>query len=50
MYRGMAAGGRRRARDQLKLIVLMVLCNLETPASSLSAEELLSATQDRLPN
>jgi Smg protein len=48
--RAMAASGRMLALDQLKLIVLMVLWNLETPASRLIAEELLSSAEDRLPN
>ena len=48
--RAMAAAGRRLSLDQLKLIVLMVLWNLETPASRLIAEELLSSTENRLPN
>jgi len=48
--RAMAAAGRRLSIDQLKLIVLMVLWNLQTPASSLIAEELLSPAENRLPN
>ena len=48
--RAMAASGRRLSLDQLKLIVLMVLWNLETPASALIAEELLSPAENRLPN
>jgi len=48
--RAMAAAGRRLSIVQLKLIVLMVLWNLETPASRLIAEELLSSTENRLPN
>ncbi len=48
--RAMAASGRTLSLDQLKLIVLMVLWNLETPASRLIAEELLSSTENRLPN
>ena len=48
--RAMAAAGRTLSLDQLKLIVLMVLWNLETPASRLIAEELLSSGENRLPN
>ena len=48
--RAMAAAGRTLSLDQLKLIVLMVLWNLETPASRLIAEELLSSDERRLPN
>lgn len=48
--RAMAASGRELSLDQLKLIVLMVLWNLEMPASRLIAEELLATAQIRLPN
>src|SRR3954470_968328 len=48
--RAMAASGRSLSLDQLKLIVLMVLWNLETPAAKLIAEELLSQEDTRLPN
>ena len=48
--RAMAAAGRTLSLDQLKLIVLMVLWNLETPSSALIAEELLSPMRSRLPN
>ncbi len=48
--RAMAASGRALSLDQLKLIVLMVLWNLETPASRLIAEELLASAENRLPN
>ncbi len=48
--RAMAASGRTLSLDQLKLIVLMVLWNLETPASRLIAEELLAPAECRLPN
>lgn len=48
--RAMAASGRALSLDQLKLIVLMVLWNLETPASRLIAEELLCSTENRLPH
>ena len=50
MDRAMAAAGRTLSLDQLKLIVLMVLWNLETPASRLIAEELLSSSENSLPN
>ena len=46
--RAMAASGRTLSLDQLKLIVLMVLWNLETPTSRLIAEELLSSAGNRL--
>ncbi len=48
--RAMAAAGRSLSLDQLKLIVLMVLWNLETPASTLIAGELLAPEEARLPN
>ncbi len=48
--RAMAAAGRTLSLDQLKLIVLMVLWNLETPAAMLIAEELLSPGRARLSN
>ncbi len=48
--RAMAAAGRALSIHQVRLIVLMVLWNLETPASRLMAEELLAPTQDRLAN
>ncbi len=48
--RAMAASGRRLSLEQLKLIVLMVLWNLETPAAALIAEELLAPRGGRLPN
>ena len=48
--RAMAASGRTLSLDQLKLIVLMVLWNLETPTSRLIAEELLSSAGNRLPH
>lgn len=48
--RAMAASGRALSLDQLKLIVLMVLWNLETPAARLIAEELLSPAEGRRPN
>lgn len=48
--RAMAAAGRTLSPDQLKLIVLMVLWNLETPASMLIAEELLPSAENLLPN
>lgn len=48
--RAMAANGRYLSLDQLKLIVLMALWNLETPASDLIAEELLTSAERRIPN
>jgi Smg protein len=48
--RAMAASGHALSIDQLKLIVLMVLWNLETPSSRLIAEELLDPVEGRLAN
>ncbi len=48
--RAMAASGRNISLVQLKLIVLMVLWNLEAPSSRLIAEELLAPAESRLPN
>lgn len=48
--RAMAASGRSLSLDQLKLIVLMVLWNLETPEAGLIAGELLATKDNRLPN
>ena len=36
--------------EQVKLIVLMVLWNQQTPTSQLVAEEIFAGAQDRLPN
>ena len=48
--RSLAASGESLTLDQLKLIVLMVLWNQQTPTSRLLAEDLFSAAQARLPN
>jgi Smg protein len=48
--RSLAASGETLTLDQLKLIVLMVLWNQQTPTSRLVAEDLFSAAQARLPN
>jgi Smg protein len=45
--RAMAASGRVLSLEQLKLIVLMVLWNLETPTARLIAEELLLPAEGR---
>lgn len=47
--RSLAAAGDTLSLDQLKLIVLMVLWNQQTPTSQLLAEDLFS-TQERLPS
>ena len=48
--RSLAAAGASLTLEQLKLIVLMVLWNQQTPTSQLVAEELFSEQQARLPN
>lgn len=48
--RALAASGDALTPEQLKLIVLMVLWNHQTPTSRLVAEELLSAGNIRLPS
>lgn len=48
--RALAASGDRLSLDQLKLIVLMVLWNQQTPTSQLLAEELFSGPRSRLPS
>ncbi len=48
--RCLAASGDSLSLDQLKLIVLMVLWNQQTPTSQLVAEDLFSAPQGRLPS
>ena len=48
--RSLAASGDVLALEQLKLIVLMVLWNQQTPTSRLVAEDLFSAPQARLPS
>jgi len=48
--RSLAASGGALTLEQLKLIVLMVLWNQQTPTSQLVAEELFATAQARLPN
>jgi Smg protein len=50
LERSLAASGASLSLEQLKLIVLMVLWNQQTPTSQLVAEELFSNSQARLPN
>jgi len=50
LERSLAASGAALSLDQLKLIVLMVLWNQQTPTSRLLAEDLFSAAHARLPN
>ena len=50
LERSLAASGASLTLEQLKLIVLMVLWNQQTPTSQLVAEELFSGPQARLPN
>jgi Smg protein len=46
--RALAASGETLSLDQLKLVVLMVLWNQQTPTSRLVAEDLFSAPHARL--
>ena len=48
--RSLAASGEALTLEQLKLIVLMVLWNQQTPTSRLVAEDLFSAPHSRLPS
>ena len=48
--RSLAASGESLTLEQLKLIVLMVLWNQQTPTSQLVAEDLFSAPLARLPS
>ena len=48
--RSLAASGAALTLEQLKLIVLMVLWNQQTPTSRLLAEDLFSAPHARLPS
>ena len=50
LERSLAASGHSVSLDQLKLIVLMVLWNHQTPTSRLLAEDLFAAPHPRLPN
>jgi len=48
--RALAAAGEALSLEQLKLVVLMVLWNQQTPTSRLVAEDLFSAPHARLPS
>jgi Smg protein len=48
--RALAASGDALSLDQLKLVVLMVLWNQQTPTSRLLAEDLFRAPYTRLPS
>jgi Smg protein len=48
--RALAASGDALSLEQLKLVVLMVLWNQQTPTSRLLAEDLFSAPRSRLPS
>ena len=48
--RSLAASGDALTLDQLKLIVLMVLWNQQTPTSQLLAEDLFTSAHARLPS
>ena len=48
--RSLAASGEALTLDQLKLVVLMVLWNQQTPTSQLLAEDLFTAAHTRLPS
>jgi Smg protein len=50
LERSLAASGDSLTLEQLKLIVLMVLWNQQTPTSRLVAEDLFSMPQARLPS
>ena len=50
LERSLAASGHALSLEQLKLIVLMVLWNQQTPTSQLLAEDLFMASAGRLPN
>jgi Smg protein len=50
LERSLAAAGQTLSLEQLKLIVLMVLWNQQTPTSQLLAEDLFMSSTGRLPN
>ena len=50
LERSLAASGHSLSIEQLKLIVLMVLWNQQTPTSQLLAEDLFMSSAGRLPN
>jgi Smg protein len=50
LERALAASGDTLSLEQLKLVVLMVLWNQQTPTSRLLAEDLFSTSHARLPS
>ena len=50
LERSLAASGHALSLDQLKLIVLIVLWNQQTPTSQLLAEDVFATPHTRLPN
>lgn len=50
LERALAASGQALTLEQLKLVVLMVLWNQQTPTSQLVAEDLFTTPSARLPN
>ena len=50
LERALATAGGPLTLEQLKLIVLMVLWNQQTPASQLIAEDLISGSSSRVPS
>lgn len=50
LERSLAAAGGALTLEQLKLIVLMVLWNRQTPTSQLLAEDLFAASTTRIPS
>jgi Smg protein len=50
LERSLAASGQALTLEQLKLVVLMVLWNQQTPTSQLVAEDLFTAPAGRLPS
>lgn len=50
LERSLAAAGQSLTLEQLKIIVLMVLWNQQTPTSQLLAEDLFTAPSARLPS
>lgn len=50
LERSLAASGASLTLEQVKLIVLMVLWNQQTPTSQLLAEEIFTGGEARLPN
>ena len=50
LERALAAAGESLSLEQLKLVVLMILWNRQTPTSRLLAEDLFAAPHARLPS